>query len=93
MNTNLKQQDEIVHRVVTGVQVVAGAQTVARVKMHFLVDTGVTQKVKQDLLRHAYGAEVLHLYQGEGERSERVWLGIRQVRAAASVLTALKSAV
>lgn len=53
VNTNLKQQDEIVYRVVTGVQVVAGAQTVAGVKMHFLVDTGVAQKVKQDLLRHA----------------------------------------
>lgn len=44
------------------VQIVAGAQAVVWVKMYFLVDTGVTQKVKQDPLRHAHGAEVLHFY-------------------------------
>lgn len=52
------------------VQIVAGAQAVVLVKMHFLVDTGVTQKVKEDLLRHAQRAEVFHFYQGGGQRSE-----------------------
>lgn len=46
------------------VQIVAGAQAVVLVKMHFLVDTGVTQKVKEHLLGHAQRAEVFHFYQG-----------------------------
>lgn len=48
----LQQQDEVVHRVVAGVQVVARAQPVAGVKVHFLVDTRVAEQVKQDLLGH-----------------------------------------
>lgn len=60
MNTHLQQEDEIVHWMVACVQVVIRAQTVVLVKVHFLVDTGVTQQVEQDLLRHAAGAEVLH---------------------------------
>lgn len=56
--------------------------------MDFLVDTGVTQKVKQDLLRHAHGAEVLHFCRREvkGQRLENV-------RTAASVTTPVKTAV
>lgn len=56
----LQQQDEVIHRVVAGVEVVARAQPVVWVKVHFLVDTGVTEQVEQDLLGHASGAEVLH---------------------------------
>lgn len=52
------------------VQIVAGAQAVVLVKMHFLVDTGVTQKVKEHLLGHAQRAEVFHFYGGGGQRSE-----------------------
>lgn len=66
------------------VQVVAGAQAVAGVKMDFLVDAGMAQKVEQDLFGHAHGAEVLHLYQrkvkGQGQRG---W-GLEKVRTAAS---------
>lgn len=78
MNTNLEEQDEIIHRVVPRVQIVGGAQAVVWVKMYLLVDAGVTQKVKQDFLRHAHGAEVLHFYQREVKRSETVRLGIRK---------------
>lgn len=65
------------------VQIVAGAQAVVLVKMHFLVDTGVTQKVKEDLLRHAQRAEVFHFYQGEVKGQRSVQFGIRHVRTAA----------
>lgn len=64
----LQQQDEIVHRVVSCVQVVTRAQAVVGVKVHFLVDARVTEQVEQDLLRDASGAEVLHLCRGQ--RSE-----------------------
>lgn len=63
-STYLQQQDEIVHRMVARVQIVAWAQPVAGVKVHFLVDTGVTEQVEQDLLRHTSRAEVLHFYKG-----------------------------
>lgn len=68
-DTYLQQQDEIVHRVVSRVQIVSRAQPVVWVKVYFLVDTGVTEQVEQDLLRHASGAEVLHFC--GGQRSER----------------------
>lgn len=64
MYTHLQQQDEVVHRVVARVEIVSCTQTVVGVKVHFLVDTGVTQQVEQDLLRHSAGAEVLHLCKG-----------------------------
>lgn len=64
MSTYLQQQDEIVHRVVASVEIVAWAQPVVWVKVHFLVDTGVTEQVEQDLLRHAGGAEVIHFCRG-----------------------------
>lgn len=54
---------------VASVEIVARAQPVAGVKVHLLVDAGVTEQVEQDLLGHASGTEVLHLYRGE--RSER----------------------
>lgn len=64
------------------------------VKMHFLVDTGVTQKVKEHLLRHAQRAEVFHFYRGGGVKDQRsVQLRIRHVRMAASVKNTVKSAV
>lgn len=87
MTTDLEEQDEVVHRVVPRVQVVAGAQPVVWVKRYFLVDTGVTQKVKQDLLGHAHGAEVLHFYRREvkGQRLENV-------RTAASDTAPVKTA-
>lgn len=66
MSAHLQQQDEVVHRVVACVQIVSRAQAVVRVKVHFLVDTGVAQQVEQDLLRHAPGAEVLHFCKGVG---------------------------
>lgn len=70
-STNLQQQDEIVHWVVSRVQIVSGAQAVVGVKVHFLVDTGVTQQVEQDLLRHTSGAEVLHLCKRRGSKVGR----------------------
>ncbi len=68
MRTHLQQQDEIVHRVVSRVQIVTRAQTVVGVKVHFLVDARVTEQVEQDLLRNSRRAEVLHLCRGQ--RSE-----------------------
>lgn len=67
-STNLQQQDEIVHWVVSRVQIVTRAQAVVRVKVHFLVDTRVTQQVEQDLLRHSSGAEVLHFCKRRGSK-------------------------
>lgn len=64
----LQQQDEIIHRVVSRVQVVTRAQPVVVVKVHLLVDAGVTEQVEQNLLGHPSGAEVLHFCRGE--RSE-----------------------
>lgn len=64
MHTYLQQQDEVVHRVVARVEIVSCTQTIVGVKVHFLVDTGVTQQVEQDLLRHSAGAEVLHFCKG-----------------------------
>lgn len=46
---------------VSGVEVVVGAQAVGGVKLDLLVDAGVAQQVQQHLLRHAQRAEVLHL--------------------------------
>lgn len=46
---------------VARVQIVGGAEAIAGVKVHLLVDTGVAQKVEKDLLRHTRRAEVLHL--------------------------------
>lgn len=68
----LQQQDEVVHRLVAGVQIVARAQPVVRVEVHFLVDAGVTEQVEQNLLGHAARAEVFHLCRGQ--RSETVSL-------------------
>lgn len=67
-STYLQQQDEIVHRVVASVEIVAWAQPVVWVKVHFLVDAGVTEQVEQDLLGHTAGTEVFHLCRGQ--RSE-----------------------
>ena len=39
--TYLQQQDEIIHWVVAGVEIVARAQPVAGVEVHFLVDARV----------------------------------------------------
>lgn len=69
MSKYLQQKDEIVHWVVAGVKIVCWAQTVVRVKVHFLVDTGVTEQVEQDLLRYTCWAEVFHFYRGQ--RSNR----------------------
>lgn len=63
-HTHLQQQDEVIHWVVARVEIVSGTQTVVGVKVHFLVDTGVTQQVEQDLLRHSAGAEVLYFCKG-----------------------------
>lgn len=63
------------------------------VKMHFLVDTGVTQKVKEHLLGHAQRAEVFHFYGGGVKGQRSVQFGIRHVRTAASVKNTDKSAV
>lgn len=52
------------------VQIVTRTQTVVWVKVHFLVDTGVTQQVEQDLLRHARRAEVLHFCRRSDTQSE-----------------------
>lgn len=64
--TYLQQQDEVVHRLVAGVQVVAGAQPVVGFEVHLLVDTGVAQEVEQNLLGHPGRAEVLHLCRARG---------------------------
>lgn len=69
MSKYLQQKDEIVHWVVAGVKIMCWAQTVVRVKVHFLVDTGVTEQVEQDLLRYTCWAEVFHFYRGQ--RSNR----------------------
>lgn len=58
------------------VQIVAGAQAVVLVKMHFLVDTGVTQKVKEHLLGHAQRAEVFHFYRGGSKVSGQCSSGL-----------------
>lgn len=54
---------------VASVEIVAWTQSVVWVKVHFLVDAGVTEQVEQDLLGHAAGAEVFHLCRGQ--RSEK----------------------
>lgn len=70
LHTYLQQQDEVVHRVVSCVQIVTRAQPVVWVKVHFLVDTGVTEQVEQNLLGHASGAEVLHFYRGQRSQTQ-----------------------
>lgn len=66
----LQQQDEVVHGLVPGVQVVARAQTVVVVEVDLLVDAGVAQQVEQNLLRHPDRTEVLHLWRSSEEEGD-----------------------
>lgn len=56
----LQKENEVVHRVVPGVQVVDRAQPVVVVKVDLLVHTGVTEQMEQNFLRHPSWTEVLH---------------------------------
>lgn len=57
----LQDEDEIIHGLAALVQVVVCGQAVALIKSHFLVDTGMLQQVKQDLLGDPQWAEHIHL--------------------------------
>lgn len=66
--TYLQDEDEVVHRPATLVQVVVGGQAVALIKPYFLVDAGMLQQVQEDLLRDPQRAEDVHLCPTAGKR-------------------------
>lgn len=49
-HTHLQQQDEVIHWVVACIEVVVQAKPVGGVKVHFLVDTGMTKQMEEYLL-------------------------------------------
>ena len=49
-HTHLQQQDEVIHWVVARIEVVVQAKPVGGVKVHFLVDAGMTEEMEEYLL-------------------------------------------